>query len=399
MRINDYVSMSMLHTNAMNQAMNQLQSTNTHLSSGKRINSSADDPSMMLRISRLESNLREQNAVQKNLQDGINMIQTGDMYLSNTQDAFQKLRELSVSYQNDSLSVEDKELIENEATEILKSIRDTVNNATYNSKPLFNGDKFSIFAGNQGTTAINMPNIENYEASLNKILNKSSINKETNTTSEKAIENNITNEQSNNIIININTQENIKESKPTGRSIFGDIVHGIGNIIDGIFHPHKPSNDTTKNQTGPNINININNSNENNVVVNNEQNGININEVSETTESPALDNEKEQNNSNDINQIQSILTPETIDKMFLDPIAKYRSSLGVKQNTLEHQLDISQDQVLLSTSDLSRIVDADMAKEKMKQVQQQMLVTQNLQLFNQTSSDYRQHIASLLFSN
>ena len=167
----------------------------------------------------------------------------------------------------------------------------------------------------------------------------------------------------------------------------------------GFFHPHKPSNDSTKNQTGPNINININNSNENNVVVNNEQNGININEVSETTESPALDNEKEQNNSNDINQIQSILTPETIDKMFLDPIAKYRSSLGVKQNTLEHQLDISQDQVLLSTSDLSRIVDADMAKEKMKQVQQQMLVTQNLQLFNQTSSDYRQHIASLLFSN
>ena len=65
MRINDYVSISMLHTNAMNQAMNQLQSTNTHLSSGKRINSSADDPSMMLRISRLESNLREQNAVQK----------------------------------------------------------------------------------------------------------------------------------------------------------------------------------------------------------------------------------------------------------------------------------------------------------------------------------------------
>lgn len=65
MRINDYVALSMAQSNLMNQLYNNIQKSNERLSTGKRINSAADDPSAMYKISRMESKIREQGVLLK----------------------------------------------------------------------------------------------------------------------------------------------------------------------------------------------------------------------------------------------------------------------------------------------------------------------------------------------
>ena len=129
-------------SNQMNYYKTAIAKSNEKLSTRKRINSASDSPADMLRISKFNSQVRGSQVAQRNIQDGISMLQTADVSLGNATEMGQRLKELSVQYNNETLSVEDKSLIEQEAKELTKGLQDTLKNTKYNEIEVFDKKKY-----------------------------------------------------------------------------------------------------------------------------------------------------------------------------------------------------------------------------------------------------------------
>ena len=78
------------------------------LSTGKRINSAADDPAGLCISQGMESQIRGMNVAKRNAQDAISMVQTADGALSSVHSILQKLNELAVQAANGSYTDDDR---------------------------------------------------------------------------------------------------------------------------------------------------------------------------------------------------------------------------------------------------------------------------------------------------
>jgi len=110
------------------------------LSSGKRVNSGADDPGAMGIISNFSSTLRSYNAARGNIASGISITQTAEGALSEVSDILTRMRELSVQAADDSLQDTDRAALQTEYSALRAEI-DSISSATeFNSKNLLNGN-------------------------------------------------------------------------------------------------------------------------------------------------------------------------------------------------------------------------------------------------------------------
>ncbi|BDU49911.1 flagellin [Haliovirga abyssi] len=104
------------------------------LSSGKKLNSASDDAAGLGISKKLEAQSKEFAAKIKNYQTQMSFYQVGDSALEQTTDNLNKLRELAVQYNNDTLSDSDKNIIKEQAKQILEDIDTTANSTEFNSK-------------------------------------------------------------------------------------------------------------------------------------------------------------------------------------------------------------------------------------------------------------------------
>jgi flagellin len=106
----------------LNQTENSLASAMRHLSSGKRINSAADDVAGYAISQRLQAQVNGLNQARLNSQDAVSLAQTAQGALNDVANMLQRLRELAVQYANGTTSATDKEAIEAEATQLKEEI-------------------------------------------------------------------------------------------------------------------------------------------------------------------------------------------------------------------------------------------------------------------------------------
>ena len=139
MRINTNVA-------ALN-SYNQLQNTNNsmkqsleRLSSGKRINSAADDAAGLAISEKMNNQVKGLSQAQRNAQDGISMIQTAEGALKETHSMLSRMRELSVQAANDTNTEADRKQIQKEIHQLSSQIDDISENTEFNTKKLLNGD-------------------------------------------------------------------------------------------------------------------------------------------------------------------------------------------------------------------------------------------------------------------
>lgn len=132
--------------NAMNAHRNMWSITSTQgksmekLSSGLRINRSADDSAGLAISEKMRSQIRGLNQASRNAQDAISMIQTAEGALSEIQSIGQRMRELAVQSANGTYTDEDRDLI-NEEFKKLKSEIDRISIDTESSGTrIINGD-------------------------------------------------------------------------------------------------------------------------------------------------------------------------------------------------------------------------------------------------------------------
>jgi flagellin len=109
------------------------------LSSGLRINSAADDAAGLAISEKLRAQIRGLAQAQRNAQDGISMIQTGEGAMNETTSMLQRMRELAVQASNDTLSSSDRTSINQELQQLQQEINGISTRTKFNGKGLLDG--------------------------------------------------------------------------------------------------------------------------------------------------------------------------------------------------------------------------------------------------------------------
>src|SRR5919201_2115664 len=118
------------------------------LSSGLRINRAADDAAGLSISEKLRAQTRGLAQAQRNAQDGISLIQTGEGALNEVHSILQRMRELAVQASNGTLTSNDQSAISTELTQLGAEIDRIGNTTQFNSKTLLdNGLNTTVSAG------------------------------------------------------------------------------------------------------------------------------------------------------------------------------------------------------------------------------------------------------------
>ncbi|MEM7690045.1 MAG: flagellin [Pseudomonadota bacterium] len=137
--------MSVINTNisalraqsASTQANDKLNSAFERLSTGRRINSAADDAAGLSIATGFTSDIRGINQGIRNANDGIALAQTAEGALEEVSNLLQRVRELGVQSQNGTLDDTDRGFLDTEVTEIAAQISDILTNTEFNGISVF----------------------------------------------------------------------------------------------------------------------------------------------------------------------------------------------------------------------------------------------------------------------
>lgn len=136
MRIMNNVEASFAHRNLSNTNIN-LSKSLAKLSSGYRINSAADDAAGLAISEKFRTQINGLEQSKKNIMDGISLLQTAEGGLSEVHSILQRLRVLSIQASNDTLTTSDRQMIQQEVTQLLCEIDRMNSTVTFNTINLF----------------------------------------------------------------------------------------------------------------------------------------------------------------------------------------------------------------------------------------------------------------------
>lgn len=121
-----------LNTKAMNRSLERL-------SSGYRINKAADDAAGMAIARKMKTQIAALDQSSRNASDGISVIQTAEGALTEVHNMLQRMRELSVQAANGTLTVDDRQAVQDEINELLGEIDRISTDTEFNTKTLLDG--------------------------------------------------------------------------------------------------------------------------------------------------------------------------------------------------------------------------------------------------------------------
>jgi flagellin len=116
----------------LNHTSSEVSKSMARLSSGYRINSAADDAAGLGISESMRSQVRGLAQAQKNIQDGVSMVQTAEGNLDEVHSMLQRVRELAVQYKNGTLSSDDQAAIQTEVNQLASEIERIGGSAKFN---------------------------------------------------------------------------------------------------------------------------------------------------------------------------------------------------------------------------------------------------------------------------
>jgi len=122
----------------LNKTSSAVSKSMARLSSGYRINSAADDAAGLGISESMRSQIRGLAQAQRNIQDGVSMVQTAEGNLDEVHSMLQRVRELAVQYKNGTLDTNAKSSIQNEVNQLASEISRIGTSAAFNGTSLLN---------------------------------------------------------------------------------------------------------------------------------------------------------------------------------------------------------------------------------------------------------------------
>ena len=140
--------MSVVNTNvsasiAQSALMRNERSLNTameQLSTGRKINSAADNASGLAISTRMTAQIRGLDQAVRNANDAISMISTAEGALDEITAMLQRMRELAVQSGTGTTSTEDRDYLNQEYTHLLAEIDRVANNTQWNGRDILDGN-------------------------------------------------------------------------------------------------------------------------------------------------------------------------------------------------------------------------------------------------------------------
>ena len=122
----------------------ELSTAMERLSSGKKINSAADDAAGFAIAERMTAQVRGLNMATKNANDGLAMLSTIENATNDVTDMLQRIRELAVQAANDTNSSIDREYLQLEVDSLLAEINRVSEQTVYNNQAVLDGSRAGV---------------------------------------------------------------------------------------------------------------------------------------------------------------------------------------------------------------------------------------------------------------
>ncbi len=141
----------------------------TRLSSGDRIYQSGFDPSGLAISTVMKAQIVGQNQAQRNINDGISLLQVAEGTLSNMHQMSSRLKELSIAAANDTLADGERQLLQREFSTTAEEYQRQRQASMFNGKPILNSDgsSYDLQVGIH-----NKPSADRISYDMNRVLNK-----------------------------------------------------------------------------------------------------------------------------------------------------------------------------------------------------------------------------------
>jgi flagellin len=137
LRINTNVEAFNTHRQLVGSA-DKMAKSMERLSSGYRINRASDDAAGLAISEKMRGQIGGLAQAQRNAQDGVSLVQTGEGALTEVHSMLQRVRELRVQYGNDTLNATDKTAIRAEVAQLATEIGSIKSNTKFNGTALLN---------------------------------------------------------------------------------------------------------------------------------------------------------------------------------------------------------------------------------------------------------------------
>lgn len=131
---------ALLATKSLWQTNNKLQKASTNLSLGTKINKSGDEPAGLAVANKMRMELKGLEMADRNVNDAISLIQTAEGGVAEMQNMTQRLRELSVQASTDTMTDNDRSLLQLEVKSLVEEIDAVSQKIQFNKKNLLNED-------------------------------------------------------------------------------------------------------------------------------------------------------------------------------------------------------------------------------------------------------------------
>lgn len=146
-------------------SQNLMQKSIAQLSSGHRINQSADDAAGLAISESMKAQIRSAAQARRNANDGISLVQTAEGGLGEISNIMTRMRELAIQSSSDTVGENERGLINAEVQQLKNEIERTAQSTAWNSTKLLNGTTpvfdFQIGLYNTESDAISFDAAEN----------------------------------------------------------------------------------------------------------------------------------------------------------------------------------------------------------------------------------------------
>jgi flagellin len=161
---------SLISQNALTRNGRDVAKAMEQLSTGKRINSAADDAAGLAISNKMTSQIRGLNQAVRNANDGISMLQTAEGATQEITNMLQRMRELSVQAANDTYSENDRLALDKEMVELEAEITRISKNTKWNNMPILDGQggtkTFQVGIANNEDSTISVEFVDLTSATL-----------------------------------------------------------------------------------------------------------------------------------------------------------------------------------------------------------------------------------------
>jgi flagellin len=130
------------------------------LASGYRVNRAADDAAGLAISEKMRGQIGGLAQAQRNAQDAVSLVQTGEGALNEVHSMLQRIRDLKVQYSNGTLESGDKQAISAEVQQLGKEISDITTKTEFNGVKLLTTGTVTFQVGSESADTITLTKTE-----------------------------------------------------------------------------------------------------------------------------------------------------------------------------------------------------------------------------------------------